>query len=173
MKAQGLKAQDALLLLKLLAGTEKLAQKDLAFALGLSQAEVSHAFRRLEASQLVDSQRCVKRESALEFILHGLRYVFPAVFGPVAVGVPTAHSNPNLKLVRYDKKDPLSCVVWPDPNGSVRGQSISPIYESAAEAAKKDQKLHELLSLVDMIRVGRAREKDLASNELRDRLANV
>jgi len=173
MKAQSLKPQDALLLLKLLASSEKLAQKDLANALGLSQAEICHALKRLEASQLVDRERAVRKESALEFILHGLKYAFPAIFGQVAIGVPTAHSNPSLDLVQYDKNNPLSSIVWPDPHGSVRGQSISPIYESASEAARKDPKLHEILSLVDMIRVGKARERDLAASKLKERLASV
>jgi hypothetical protein len=34
----------------------------------------------------------------------------------------------------------------------------------------KDEKLHELLALADALRVGRAREKELAVKELKKRL---
>ena len=45
-----------------------------------------------------------------------------------------------------------------------------PLYPSVPEAALKDEKLHELLALVDALRVGRAREKELAIRELKKRL---
>ncbi len=38
------------------------------------------------------------------------------------------------------------------------------------KAVKGDHQLHELLSLVDAIRVGRVREKQLAIGELKKRL---
>jgi hypothetical protein len=60
--------------------------------------------------------------------------------------------------------------VWPFEQGKVRGVSLSPIYETAPFAAEKDPKLHELLSLVDSLRIGGAREKKLAEAELRKRI---
>lgn len=47
--------------------------------------------------------------------------------------------------------------------------AFSPLYKSAPQAARRDEKLYELLALVDAIR-GRARERDLAARELRKRL---
>jgi hypothetical protein len=54
--------------------------------------------------------------------------------------------------------------------GTVRGHSIIPLYPSVPEAALKDEKLHELLALTDALRVGRAREKEIAVIELKKRL---
>lgn len=160
----GLKPQDILVLLKMLSG--RLSQKEIADAVGLSQAEVSHAMRRLSLSKLIDSKGEVIRRSALEFIVHGLKYVFPVIPGPVTLGMPTAYSHPGQRSINYDS---LDCVVWPHPEGSVRGQSINPIYASAALASKKDPELYELLSLIDMIRMGRAREVKMAAEKLEKR----
>ena len=48
------------------------------------------------------------------------------------------------------------------PDLRVRGESISPIYPSAPEAAAQDSLLYELLALVDVIRIGDTRSRNLA-----------
>ena len=50
--------------------------------------------------------------------------------------------------------------------------AFSPLYKLAPGAAREDQKLYELLVLVDAIRGGRARERKLATRELEKRLTN-
>ena len=55
-------------------------------------------------------------------------------------------------------------------DGNVSGQAIEPLYAGASKAAKEDPKLYELLSLVDALRVGKAREQNLAEDELRNRI---
>lgn len=60
--------------------------------------------------------------------------------------------------------------MWPYGKGKVRGHSIVPLYLSVPEAALKDVKLYELLALVDALRVGRAREREIAIKELKLRL---
>jgi hypothetical protein len=57
--------------------------------------------------------------------------------------------------------------VWPYGHGKLRGHSIVPLYPSVPEAATKDPKLHELLALVDALRVGKAREREIAICELK------
>ena len=108
------------------------------------------------------------RSALLEFIVHGLKYVYPVQPGPLCRGIPTAHSAPPLagKMVSNEADE----YVWPDDRGDRRGQAITPLYESAPQAAKKDPRLHELLALVDALRVGHAREQALAANELKRRL---
>jgi hypothetical protein len=54
----------------------------------------------------------------------------------------------------------------------MRGYAITPIYSSVPKAALNDQRLHELLALVDALRVGRARERQIAGEELK-RLLHV
>lgn len=60
--------------------------------------------------------------------------------------------------------------MWPDPEGDTRGNEFSPLYKSVPKAARKDMKLYELLALVDAVRDGRAREREIAIRELKARL---
>jgi hypothetical protein len=107
--------------------------------------------------------------SFLEFLQFGLRYVFPQQPGPAVRGVPTSHSAAPLK----DQIQSTEEYVWPYGKGKVRGHSILPLYPSVPEAALNDPKLHELLALVDALRVGRARERALAVVELKKRFGFV
>jgi hypothetical protein len=47
---------------------------------------------------------------------------------------------------------------------------FSPLYKNVPEAARRDPKLYELLALVDAIRDGRAREREIAIDELKARI---
>jgi hypothetical protein len=142
---------------------------DLAQELGLSLSEVSTSLERSKRARLIDSaKKKINYQSLLEFVLHGLKYVYPAEPGPICRGVPTSHSAPPLskEIVSNDNDQ----YVWPSGEGTVRGQAIEPLYSSVPEAALKDPALHQLLALVDALRVGRAREREIASGELTRRL---
>lgn len=54
--------------------------------------------------------------------------------------------------------------------GRVRGQAIEPLYPSVPAAARKNVELYEFLALIDALRVGRARERKLAAEEISKRL---
>lgn len=170
MKAQNqqLKPQDVLLLLKIVSDNAlSWSQKPVAEALGLSQSEVSEAVGRSKyAGLLAPNGKAVMKMALLEFLQYGLRYVFPIKPGAVVRGVPTSHSAKPLS----DEIQSSEAYVWPYGQGTVRGHSILPLYPSVPEAALKDEKLHELLALADALRVGRAREKELAVKELKKRL---
>ena len=62
--------------------------------------------------------------------------------------------------------------VWPDANGKQRGIALKPIYHSVPKALREnpDQDFYELLAIVDVIRSGRARERNLAVQLLKERL---
>lgn len=62
--------------------------------------------------------------------------------------------------------------VWPHPEGEVRGYEFSPLYKSVPSAALKDKELYALLAIIDAIRDGRARERELAIKELLKRLGD-
>lgn len=167
---QGIKPQDVLVLLKLCLWSDREWRHiDLANDLGLSQTEVSFALSRCRASGFLDEGRKrANRSALLEFLAHGLKYVYPVQPGALCRGMPTAHSAPPLsKRIVSDAHDQF---VWPHGEGRMRGQAIEPLYESVPFAAGKDPRLHELLALVDALRVGRAREKSIASQELERRL---
>lgn len=163
-----MKPQDILLLLKLISiNDNSWKQKDVAEALGMSQSEVSESVARSKYSGLLDLKgKKVMKLAFMDFLQFGLKYVFPQKPGPVVRGVPTSHSAAPLK----EQIESSENYVWPSGKGMLRGHSIIPLYSSAPEAALKDNVLHELLALVDAIRVGRAREREIAITELKKRI---
>ena len=60
--------------------------------------------------------------------------------------------------------------VWAFGSGKVKGQEIKPLYRSVPEAVSEDPPLYEMLAIVDGLRVGKVRERELAGSELRKRL---
>ncbi len=164
----GMRPQDVAVLLKvIIAGKGPWLGRDLAQALHLSAAEVSYSLRRSAIAGLYDPvQRKVSRRALLDFLRSGLPYVFPQRPGSIVRGVPTAHSAPPLAL-QISGVEPY---VWPSAKGTVRGQAIEPLYSGAIDAALEDEDLHQLLALVDALRVGRVRERELAMQELRKKL---
>lgn len=142
-------------------------QLDLARELGLSQTEISDSLNRNRLAGLVDAEkRRPMRRALTDFLLHGLRYVFPVEPGRVVRGMPTAHCAPPLsQVVVSDEK-----YVWPDEASELRGEAIEPLYPTVPYAARRDARLYELLALTDALRVGRAREQKLAREELESRL---
>ena len=135
----------------------------------MSQSEVHASIRRAETARLYDPHRGrVLRSSLFEFLVHGLKYAFPAIRGSSTRGMPTGYAVPPLNhLIQGASGD---VPVWPDPEGEVRGYEFAPLYRSVPKAACADPELYELLALVDAIREGRAREVTLAIQELKTRL---
>ena len=164
---QHLKAQDVVILLKIVSDNNPAwNQKKLAGELGLSQSEVSEAVSRCKYSGLLATDgKSVMKHALLEFLKFGLRYVFPQKPGAFVRGVPTSHSASPLK----EEIQSNEVYVWPYGKGTVKGFSIQPLYSSVPEAALRDTKLHELLALTDALRVGRAREREIAIFELNKR----
>jgi hypothetical protein len=164
-----LKPQDIVVLLKLAASPEKRTYATLAKELGMSPSEVHGAGQRAVAAGLLDPlSRQPVRQALLEFLVHGLRYVFPPKMGPLGRGMPTGRAAlPISRLMARDEEPPP---VWPDPEGKVRGLTLQPLYPSVPKAARQDRSLYEFLALVDSLREGRARERKLAEAELTRRL---
>ena len=162
-----LRPQDILIALKVVLFESKAewSQFKLAQELGISPSEVAFAFERLKNHHLMNQdKRSIKRAALLEFLVHGLKYVFPATIGALARGIPTSAAYGILKEKIRLPDDQI--LVWPDSEGKMRGQSISPLYDSVPFAVKQDEHLHQALSLLDAIRIGGARERNLAEKEL-------
>lgn len=167
-KHSGMRPQDIVVLLDIISkDSSPWMMKDLAQETNISPSEVSESLNRSYLAGLIDkSKKKIMRHALLEFLIHGLRYVFPQKPGATVRGIPTAFSAPPLDdLIRSDEK-----LVWPYAQGNVRGQAIEPLYPSVIEAALKNSQLHELLALVDALRVGRVRERELAKVELEKRI---
>ena len=161
---------DAVVLLKIISlGDQPWTQMTLADTLFMSQSEISKSFARSKYAGLLDSSgKNVRRMALMEFLQYGISYVYPQQPGAMVRGVPTAHSAAPLSEV-IQSTEPY---VWPSGKGTLRGQSIIPLYPTVVDAVKIDSKLHELLALVDALRVGKAREKELAIAELKKRIIN-
>jgi len=146
---------------------------DLATASGLSLSEAHGAVKRCMTSRLLvrssnDGNLLAIRDNLQEFLLHGVRYSFPAERGRVSRGVPTAHSAPVFEGKVVAAEDDL--LVWPHPAGTERGETIVPLYKTVPEIALADPALYDVLALVDAMRIGNAQERKLATGMLRKML---
>lgn len=165
-----MRPQDVVILLKIVTyGNQAWYQKPLSEELNMSQSEISESVARSKFAGLLDnSGKNVRRLALMEFLQYGIKYVFPQQAGALVRGLPTAHSAPPLNSIIQSQEN----YVWPSGKGKTRGQTINPLYPSVIDAAQKDNNLYELLALVDAIRVGRIREKELAITELKSRIIN-
>ncbi len=163
-----MRPQDIVVLLKIIASNDmSWLQVPMASELGLAQSEMSRSIARSKVAGLLDTKgREVRRLALLDFIQYGLPYAFPQRPGPIVRGVPTAHSALPLK----DQIQSEENFVWPYAKGKTKGQAVKPLYRSVPEAVQRDPLLHELLALVDSVRLGNTREKKLAMHELRKRI---
>lgn len=157
-----IKPQDVLLLLKLLV-TQEATQRDLSTSLFISQTEVSMGLQRLKHSSLLSITGEPIRESCKEFLIHAVKYMFPAERGAFTAGIPTAHGKHDFSYVNHDKSE---VYVWAHPEGSTKGISLKPIHPSFPNACQIDERLYTIASYLEMIRVGRARERKIAEEGL-------
>ena len=169
-KKKMLKPQDVMILLKVVTYEDKpFVMKDLAASLQLSPGEITFGLERCKNSGLIDANKQnVQKLSLFEFLVHGLKYVFPVQQGKKARGIPTAYSASPVKDQIVTGKDDL--VIWPYSKGNSRGYSIVPLYNTIPEVVLKDKKLYELLAIVECLRLGRRREVEIAIEELKKRL---
>lgn len=164
--AQALLSQDVLVLAKLVSyGGRRPPMARMAADLDLSPSQVHASLKRLERSGLVVPQTNVPHLRAVEeFLLHGVKYAFPAFRGEATRGIPTAYAAPPLGRQIADSGELPP--VWPDAEGDVRGLTFEPLHRAVPAAARKDPVLYELLALVDALREGRVRERQIAEREL-------
>ncbi len=169
---QALLPQDVLVLAKLVSyGGRRPPMATMATDLGLSPSQVHASLKRLERSRLIAPRTNEPYLRAVEeFLLHGVKYAFPAFRGEVTRGTPTAHAAPplNEEIAAGDLPS-----VWPDAEGTVRGLTLEPLHRAAPAAARRDPVLYELLALLDALRDGRARERQLGERELTVRLRRL
>jgi hypothetical protein len=163
---------DMMVLLKLsLKDNSRVVSKRLAEDLFVPASEISISLRRCKASRLLnisDIEKQINRAGLLEFLVHGVKYVFPVERGELTRGIPTASGAEPLKGHFQVGGDPPP--VWPYVDGTVRGYSFKPLHKGAPQAAIRDPKLYELLALVDAIRGEKIRERSMAVDELTKRI---
>ena len=164
---------DILVLLKMVANRDvEVPSKTLADQLSLQPSEITRSLQRTRTaglSYVLDRKPRVNRAALLEFLAHGLRFVFPAQKGSITRGIPTGFAAEPLKSHFIDTT--TEAPVWPYAHGQMRGPSIKPLHRQAPKAALEDEKLYELLALVDGVRGDKIRERAIAGEELAVRLA--
>jgi DNA-binding MarR family transcriptional regulator len=128
---------------------------DIAYYLDMSPSTAHESVKRLIYAGLVrvvSERRLVNAADLLEFLEHGVRYAFPAQKRRPKRGVPTAP------------------VVWPWARGETVGAAIEPLIKSAPELPMRCPRIYHLLTVVDAMRIGDARDREVAGQILRDRL---
>lgn len=162
MEAVHLRSHDVCVALELTI-SPKFTFRELAGRVGLSVGESHNSVGRLEKARLYLPHRgTVNRQALLEFLVSGVPYAFPGVLGPETRGVPTAHSGPALRDLFLSQ----DAIVWPSAEGTERGLALLPLCPQAARLPDVNPKLYRFLSTVDALRIGRARERNVAREML-------
>mgnify|MGYP002619944929 CR=1 FL=1 len=138
--------------------------KQLAESLHISASEISESLERSRYAGLIDHKKKKVNIAALvEFLVYGLKYVYPAIPKGIVRGMATGASAYPLNNILNKSEEKF---VWKYKDGKDRGQEITPLYTTVPLAAEEDKQLYELLSLTDALRTGSIRELGLAKKEI-------
>src|SRR5580704_15953301 len=165
-----LKPQDVYVVLKIVASGFRGPYAQLASELAMSTSEVHASVKRAQSAKLIHGPELQNRPNLTaleEFLVHGLKYVFPAERGEFTRGIPTSYAAEPLRSIIAPGNEPIP--VWPYPEGKERGTAFEPLYRTAASAALRDPVFYEYLALADALRDGRTRERKYAEEELHRR----
>lgn len=153
-----MRPQDIVILLKIVALRDESDwyNSDLASQLNISNSEVSESLNRsLLGGLIADDKRKVNKEALLEFLVYGLKHVFPVKQGSLVRGMPTGYSAPVLED-DFVVDDPQ---VWPAKGHSTKGIAVTPLYKTVPEACEEDSQLYDLLALTDALRIGKRNDR--------------
>ena len=152
-----LKPLDLVVLAGLIVVPKPTTQAQLASRLGISQASVHRAFKQLRRSGLLHIER--PDGSAMRRLLqYAIRNVYPPALGPMTRGVSTAY----VRRTPWEQAPDRRGWVWPDEDGDAYGPSVAPLHPCVPRAARAWPEFHDLMALIDTLRVGRARERKQA-----------
>jgi hypothetical protein len=157
--------QDIIVLLDLARQRRDSTIRGIADDLGLPHAGVHRSLQRLQAARLYEpTRKRVNVARAEEFLVHAVKYMFPADFKGEGRGIPTAWAAEPLS---QELAPPTGLPpVWPDPRGKARGLVLEPLHASVPKIARRDPDLGGSIALVDAIRAGDARIAGLAAKKL-------
>ena len=136
---------------------------------GISKSQISLSLKRMYDVGLAKIDRKTQLPKAntkalLEFITYGIKYVFPAKEGEITRGIATSIAAPVLrgKLMTSGDLPP----VWPYAKGKTKGMAVEPLHSNIFKTVQKDKRMYAMLALVDAIRIGHPRERNLALEKL-------
>jgi hypothetical protein len=162
-----LKGEDIIVLLKLASAPERTwTVRDLEVATTIPRSSVQRALERLAETDLVGRDgRTARIAQTEEFLLHGVRYVFPARLGAIARGVPAAWgADPLAGEIAAGRGE--AAPVWPHAAGQARGPGLEPLHRTALNLPVTDPELAQAVVFVDGIRAGDARVRGVAGRLL-------
>jgi hypothetical protein len=162
-----LKPQDLLVCLHLAFDAEP-GYARIVESLHMPLSTAHRAVQRATAAKLLDTNTQVIRANLLELLVHGVRYVFYPELGSSSRGVPTGAAAPGLRdrVTASTENSP----VWPHPKGRARGHILAPLHPSVPDIALENSSLHTALASIDLIRIGSAREREVAAEVLQELL---
>jgi len=167
-----LKPQDVLVACRrALPGGAEMTQKQLAGALCLSPSTVFAALQNLRLAKLLPGQGVTEsaaRARLYDFLVHGISVVYLPVKTSVTRGIATGIFSPLFRGRFAGAEDVV--LVWPYSRGRETGEGLVPLYPSLPLACSRDPELYQLMAAIDVLRVGRVREKDAAATYLEELL---
>lgn len=173
LKQLALKPQDLVVALKVAVNSERhFLLTTLGEELKMVVSAVHGAVNRCEQARLltrVTGSIRAANPALLEFSIHGVRYAFPAIQGQLSRGMATSLAGPSLR--EHFDQTANTPLVWPDHLGGAYGPSLAPLHHTVPDACRLDHKLLDVLTLIDAVRAGAARERALAITLLRERLS--
>ena len=139
--------------------------RELASRLYVDHTLVHRALKNAEGAGLYRAEeRRVNLASFEDLAIHAARFIAPAPLGGLTRGIPAAWAaKPMSELIRESGNEPPP--VWPSADGPARGQELRPLHPSAVKVVN-DAALSRLLVIVDCLRAGDARVRDIAAKEL-------
>ncbi|WP_348944251.1 hypothetical protein ABHF33_12445 [Chitinibacter sp. FCG-7] len=142
--------------------------RGLAQLTGIGKSEISNALSRCFFSGLAkqgrgDSSLTVNTKALLEFLVYGIRYVFPVKLQENTRGIATCLTAP---IFGGELRSTEQSPVWPYAKGNSSGPAIEPLYKTVPVAVNQDPQLYAMLASLDSIRLGLPRERNLAVKKL-------
>jgi hypothetical protein len=127
------------------------------------------SFQSLRRARLVacpGTSAAAARARLLDFLVHGVPVVYLPVKTEVARGLATGIFTPHFRDRFAGARD--ICLVWPYPRGREVGEGLVPLYPSVPLACSRDPVFYQLVAAIDVLRVGRVREKEAAATYLEE-----
>jgi len=165
------KSQDVVVALTLVVlsreQSKRMAYSQLGEMLCMSSSEAFKATQRLVRSALVEPGGWRPLTGPLwDYLVFGVPHAFPGRIGEPTRGLPTAWAAEPIASSMPQGSDLPP--VWPWSEGKERGYSVEPLFPSVPDAVKNLPSLYAPLALVDSLRVGRARDREIGTRMLKE-----
>lgn len=137
--------------------TPGLTVDHVAKTLKLTPSDAASSLERLKLTGILSydggNGLSVSPHALMEFLCHGIRYVFPATLGDNGRGLGTAYLR--------DVEEGENCseaAVWPAQDEGDYGRALQPLLTSFVDVVGRYPEVYNLLAAVDAIRLGRAED---------------